>query len=212
MRNLIILLICVTALACKAQSPILPLYNDNSTGYPPNGHYLKDIDNNLDPFVGEWKWVIGSSSLTIQFVKVEMYHREYPNYSNTGTISRYYDALVGEYQYIENGIEQINLLPIIYNNEYIYDFSIAGYIITNNEKGIIPCVECNQDIRVVQLSFKEPQNPQLLGKIYMTHFIENGIEKIRARIFNIGIADLTAEYTGPRGLKVPEGIYTFIKQ
>jgi hypothetical protein len=209
MKYIIKVLLIFTVIACKAQN-IYPIYG--ATEDIPNNPYYKDVDNDLNPFVGEWKWEEGNNSLTIQFQKIEMYHRQYPNYDNTATLHEYFDYLIGEYQYIENGLELINSLPVNFGGHPTITNAMAGWNITTTNRGFPPCNECAPNTRFIRLSFTELENQQLHGRIIMAHFVEGGVEKIRARIFNTDIVNLTADYTGPTALKVPEGIYTFIKQ
>lgn len=202
MKNLINIVFVFAIIACKAQSPVIPLYN--SPIDETSGCYIKDMDNDLSPFEGTWKWENGNNTLVIQFQKIEMYHQNDNPYYNY-----YKDYLIANYKYIENGVELTNTLPLSFNGD-IEEHPIWGGGIT--QRAIPPCPECDEDTRFVWTSFGELENPQLYGKIVMAHFVENGVEKIRARIFNSGIYNKTAQYTGPLNLKVPEGIYTFIKQ
>lgn len=63
MKNIIVLLLATLFnFQCKAQT-IIPIeevieYMDTKRGFP-NGSYLKDVNNKLDPFVGTWKGVYG---------------------------------------------------------------------------------------------------------------------------------------------------------
>ena len=74
MKIKIILTIVITTLTlmCKAQTVTLDMATCNSTGFNVDGEYLKDFDNNLDKYVGTWKWEDGNSSFTIKFEKIEM--------------------------------------------------------------------------------------------------------------------------------------------
>lgn len=99
MKKIIALvLIVLSNINCKAQIVV----NTTETDYTilPNNCYLKDSNNYLTPYVGEWKYVNGSTTLIIKLRKIINY--------NNGTYSE--DMLIGEYQYIENGIEKINTL------------------------------------------------------------------------------------------------------
>ncbi|MBE9490119.1 MAG: hypothetical protein IMY67_07500 [Bacteroidetes bacterium] len=204
MKHVIKILAISFTLGCKAQSPIIPMYNSPVEETPEC--YVKDMDNDFNPFVREWKWEEGNSSLTLQFQKIEMYHDTSNQYFNF-----YSDYLIGEYKYIENSNVLVNTLPVNFAGNP-YDNNITGAIISTSGKREPPCDECAANTRFIWTAFGEPQSPQLTGRIVMAHFIEKGIEKIRARIYNTGIVNLTADYTGPEALKVPEGIYTFIKQ
>jgi len=98
MKNLITILLIIVCFNCKAQSPVLPL--DDMGAYDQTNAYYKDLDNELDDFVGTWLYTDGDTSLKIILKKEEMHFN-----------GRYYeDLIVGEYQYIEDGVEKINTL------------------------------------------------------------------------------------------------------
>jgi hypothetical protein len=112
MKQLFLLIAMIPFWNCKAQSPILPLLSGDS-GNIVQGAYYKDLDNVFDKFVGSWKYTNGSTSLIITFKKKTIFYNIYDDY--------YEDILVGEYKYIENGIEIVNTLPnltINYSNQF----------------------------------------------------------------------------------------------
>ena len=210
MKHFATALITIFIISCKAQSPVIPLYNSPTD--KTSGCYIKDMDNDLDLFEGTWKWENGNNTLVIQFQKIEMYHDQYPNYDNTAIIHRYYDDLIGEYKYIENGIELINYLPLTYNGEDPFEHNIAGATISTTGRAEPPCSECPPNTRFIWLMLREKEQPHLNGKIVMAYFIEGGVEKIRARIFNSQSLSKPVGFTGPTRIKIPDGVYTFIKQ
>lgn len=65
---------------------------------------LKNSPGPLDKYVGTWKYVNGKTSLTIVFRE-----KEYP-FSLDVKPTFYTRVLIGEYMYIENGIEKVNTL------------------------------------------------------------------------------------------------------
>ena len=69
MKILLPLFVLAISSTCSAQT-IVPLF-DGPIDLPENA-YLKDIDNDLNPFEGEWRWEEGNSSWTIQLQKFEM--------------------------------------------------------------------------------------------------------------------------------------------
>jgi hypothetical protein len=116
------------ALSCKAQSPIINI--EDYDGEPIQDAYYKDINNLLDPFVGTYIYTNGSTSLKIVLQKRIMAYNGY----------KYEDLLVGEYQYIENGVEKVNTLNNI-NSNLTNSMSIsANYIYTN---GSYWCRDCS---------------------------------------------------------------------
>jgi hypothetical protein len=64
------------------------------------GAYYKDTKNKLDPYVGSYVYTNGTTSLKFVFKKV---------LSKNGSLYSE-DLIVGEYQYIENGVEKANTL------------------------------------------------------------------------------------------------------
>ena len=103
--NFIVLMLFV--ISCKAQIPIKSIYDDTDI----NGAYYKDTNNDFDKFVGTWKYTNGITSLTITLQKKAQYHKFHSNGDNY-----YLDVMVGEYKYIENGVEKINTLPFLSQN------------------------------------------------------------------------------------------------
>lgn len=94
----IILLTIFFATNSNAQSPIIDLDTWNGDGI--ENAYYKDVNNYLNAFEGTWIYTNGADSFKIVLVKKEMGY----------TGSFYKDHLIGEYQYIENGVEKINTL------------------------------------------------------------------------------------------------------
>ncbi|PWK20851.1 DUF6705 family protein [Xanthomarina spongicola] len=204
-------IILLLVLSCKAQN-IVPIYNINGVELPEDEAYLKDVDNDYNPYVGTWKWESGNNSLTIIFNKVEQY---------TSSVGDYSDLLVGEYQYIENSVELVNTFPliepigipnIVNQEDAMRNNNIVSYSITTNDIGFPPCPECAPNTRFIILSIKEPTKPGLWGGIVMARFVESGVEKIRAKITMRFNENASINYSGPEIITIPVGVYTFIKQ
>ena len=208
MKNIFKILSVLFLISCKAQT-ITPLYPVDSS--PTNeiivNQYYKDVDNDYNPYVGTWKWESGNNSLTIIFNKVV--------YNNNGH-GDFSDLLVGEYQYIENGVELVNTFPLIepigipniVNQEDPWENNIVSIRIADTHKGIPPCPECAPNTRFIILEISDPTKPNLMGDIVMARFVESSVEKIRARIYK------THNLSNSNGeLSIPENsIYTLIKQ
>lgn len=154
------------AFSCKAQNlPVLDIserdgWNDNSRVY------YKDTHNLLDPFVGTYVYTNGTTSLKIVLQKKTMsYNSVY-----------YEDMLIGEYQYIENGIEKINTLnklDIDYINKS--NHSIDGGIIMTQGAG---CNDCLPDEKAVYVGLVESSTHNTAG-ILIRRTTENGIPAIK---------------------------------
>jgi hypothetical protein len=110
----ILLLICIT-LGCKAQSPQINI--SDYDGKPIQGANYVDSDNLLNPFVGTYLYINGNDSLKIVLQKKTLSYDGY----------KYQDLLIGEYQYIENGVEKSNTLSNL-NTNYVdqYEHGIHG--------------------------------------------------------------------------------------
>lgn len=103
MKNIIKYLLIFTVLSCKSQ--IVPL---SSYDYP-NGSYVKDIDNELDYYVGTWKGVLNNIEYTFEFVKFTHHLNSYTG-TATGTY-HYEDELKGKLKVIDLQTNQV-----LYNN------------------------------------------------------------------------------------------------
>lgn len=94
------------------------IINIENMGKSISGAYYKDINNLLDPYVGTWLYSNGADTLKIKLRKVTMT----PSINNS-----YKDLIVGEYQYVANGVEKINTLNN-FNTDYPmqYAHNISG--------------------------------------------------------------------------------------
>lgn len=109
------LLLTLSAITCKAQTPIIDINNKN--GEYINGAYYKDINNLLNQFQGTYVLNDGVNYLKIVFQKKTMQY----------TGSCYQDLLIGEYQYKLNGVEKINTLNKLTSTlPNVYHHSIDG--------------------------------------------------------------------------------------
>lgn len=203
MKNLAIIL-TIFSLSCKSQN-IVPIYNAPID--TPNGTYYKDIDNNFDPYIGEWLWESNGNSLNIQFLKKEMI----PDGND------FEDFLIGGYSFVQNNSETVNTFPLNENPDSLFENSLIGSSITTQAKGYWPpCPECPDNVRYITLSFNDPTRPGLYGKACMIYFVDaNGSEKIRIRIWNRFNENLITinDYNGPMEISIPENsIYTLTKQ
>ena len=79
---------------CIAQNPILNITDDK--GVKIQGAYYKDIQNLLDPFVGIYVYSNGTTYLKFEFRKKIRSSPLNNRFSE--------DLIVGEYQYLKNGI------------------------------------------------------------------------------------------------------------
>lgn len=88
MKNIFLLSIILLSFSCKAQQTY-PLDTDYET--VPNYSYLKDINNELVPFIGTWKATFDNKEITIKLDKVDHH------YKKLGTNMYYKDVLFMRY-------------------------------------------------------------------------------------------------------------------
>ena len=200
MKNFItIILITLININCKAQN----INNTTNTDYTnlPNGCYLRDINNYLTPYVGEWKYTNGNTFILIKIRKIINY--------NNGTYKE--DMLIGEYQYVENGIEKINTLANFNTNfpdQYFHD--INGNMLTDNIKPQ-KCIDCGSFPRV-KLTYSDPVK-QVAGTITIGIYDVESI-KVNFETSSLTYFDVPGGYidTQEVGITIPNGWYIFEKQ
>src|SRR5690606_22916851 len=99
MKQLIITIaFTLILLNCKAQNPIVSL--EDWDGTEQQNTYYKDVNNVLNDFEGTWLYTNGNTSLKIVLVKNTMFFNG----------DYYEDIIIGGYQYIVDGTEEINTL------------------------------------------------------------------------------------------------------
>jgi hypothetical protein len=186
MKTTITLLFLITlCFACKAQSPILPKYGGDFKKI--EGAYYKDTFNDFNGFEGTWQYTNGNTTFKVILQKKEMAQYISPMSGR----SYYEDLLIGEYKYVENGVEKVNTLSFLPNNyTNPYEHYIAGGSIQKynpNVSGI--CIGCNPGDVQVRLIMFEPdvEIPGVYLYIYLRHYTENGIEKLEAEIIPQGM-------------------------
>ncbi|TYB78449.1 DUF6705 family protein [Bizionia myxarmorum] len=193
----IILLFIFSIVSCNAQSPVLPLYNQNEII---NGAYYKDTENELDKFVGTWINTNGNTSLTVIFEKkLQVYNDEW-----------YEDLLIGEYRYTVNGREIVNTFLDLNIADPNYHSIAGNEIIFKNDRP--SCSECTPTERRILMFFddSDPQRKHLSSYLAIRYVDVNGLEKIEAKLVSIGTtATLEGSPTEPR---VPYGDYVLVKQ
>ena len=184
-KNLNILVVLLLSINCKAQSPVLDI-SDSGTGLP-NGYYLRDNNNLLNTFEGTYQYTNGNTILKIVLVKkIQQYNQEF-----------YEDLIIGEYQYIENGIEKINTLTEI-NNIYIEQrfHKIDSNFLVNNNFKLFPCLDCFSNEKRLYASILDPSTNSY-ADIVIRKTIINGQEALKINIINF-----------KKGLTIVNGIAT----
>ena len=140
------------------------------------------------------------------------------------TPNYYTDYLIGEYQYIENGIEKINTLPSInYSTENTFkDLKFTHHLISISRikfPNTFPrCNECLPNERRLEMVLSEP-NYDGMGfennTFVIRRFVEGGVVKLKVWFYNLtqttridenGVEHKPAPYI------LPTGEYVLIKQ
>jgi len=174
MKNILILILLtfIFSLPMPAQSSLRSLENWN--GEIEQGAYYKDLNNVMDNFEGTWLYTNGTTSLKIILVKKTMFFDEeyYEQY--------YEDLMIGEYQYIENGIEKINTLSLL-NQNLGYGHKIKGNTILKNCYSM-PEDDCIEGEKRVRLSLSHDVTLHSAVMILKRRVI-NGRQAIKAFIF-----------------------------
>lgn len=213
MKNItyILILVFLTTIS-NAQSPILPKY-DNSYYGDVNNAYYKDINSIHNQYVGTWLYTNGNTSLKIILKKKTMiYHIGHTN-------TYYTDDLVGEYQYIENGVDLVNTLSAI-NNEYSdsWDYNLCSTSLKRNN-AYPKCNECSPEEKRLNMQFNEPSRRHITGfsnDFLLRRFFENGTEKLKIWFVcrDNGIYRTKDDFnlTNITRFSLPYGEYTLIKQ
>lgn len=212
MKNIInITILIFSFLSCKAQQPIIPLYNGIEYGDTANAYY-KDTFNDFNKFVGTWKYVNGNEVLKVSFRENNM-----GLYNEPGDIPFYEDDIYGDYQYINSsGSQLINSLSQIDNSTLdVVDHLIYGnFFVGPNYLPV--CDNCQNRDRRVLLNFKDPGREYLNYRIIIRHvmspFLDNNgnqIETIELQLTDrMSIIPLGASSES----RIPYGKYTLIKQ
>lgn len=215
-KILIITALLLSFINCKAQTPIEPIYN-NPDYADTEGAYYKDTYNDYDRFEGTWQYTNGNDSLTITLQKKEMQYIDNSSSPMLGP-SIYEDILIGEYRYVENGVEKVNTLTnlqVNYSDPYEYNLSGGGIEKYNPSAPPGYCLGCSPGEVKVALPFEEP-NVNIQGSslyYYFRHYIENGVEKLELNMFDhgmitheLGTVNLNNKYS------IPHQDYILIKQ
>lgn len=204
-RKLYCCLFVLFCIGCKAQYNVLPMNVMDNNMNPINSNlpnYYKDLTNELDYYVGTWKYQNGNTSLTIVLQKVT----QIPE--GDGDVT---DDLIGEYRYVENGVELVNSFYRLNNPAYnTAQHRISGA--TFIPQFLFPkCTDCTTQKTRVKLILTDPGRHWVLASIVLQHIIENGQEKLKAFILSDGIGILPSP-SSPTNMRISEQQYILIKQ
>ena len=200
MKNLILTTLLLLSINCKAQSPIIDIIDDD--GSQVNGAYYKDINNLLNPFEGTYIYTNGSTSFKMVLVKKSLQYN-----------SQYYeDLIIGEYQYIKDGVQIANTLSEItttYLNQR--NHKIEGNFLVDKNHRAWKCPSCG----ITELRLRTKIEDVVSGRfatLIMRRTTEGGQEVMKIKITHISRAILEEGMPEPLEFALPVGEFTLIKQ
>jgi hypothetical protein len=124
--------------------------------------------------------------------------------------SYYEDLIIGEYQYIVNGVEKANTLSnlnVVYNNQFA-KHAVAGISTINNNNRIWKCPQCNPNEKRLSASITDVSTNRT-ADFFVRKTVVNGKEVLQVKVTNI-LPDL--ENMNPPAFSLPTGEFTMIKQ
>lgn len=180
-----------------AQTPVIDIEDLDFDTSMVNAYY-KDINNFYDTFEGTWVYTNGNTSFKIVLTKVDMQY--------TGRF--YLDEMIGEYQYIENGVEQINTL----NNTDQYSYGIWGGRLIKSTY-LPPCDDCPENGRRLKITLSDRVR-NLSGTFTLKPILVGGQEALEGFLWGNGVAGGIDVNNPPpfTEMTVPTGTFIFIKQ
>lgn len=203
-----ITLFCTTNILL-AQNPILNIHTADFADI--ENAYYKDNDNFYNQFIGTWIYTDAFKTIRFRFVKKEMFYYQ-------SVVSCYVDFLVGEMQYIENGVEKINSLTNLnVNHSQIFEFNLHSIGKTYNY-WFPRCLECPNNMERMAMSYNEPTNDDigLKAAFIMRRADENGVQKIKIQYIltngPLGVKDDWQTPSTTLDFTIPYGDYTLVRE
>ena len=199
-KNLNILVLLLLSINCKAQTPIVDI-SESEMGLP-NGYYIKDLHNLLNPFEGTYVYTNGADTLKIVLVKkVLQYNSQY-----------YEDLIIGEYQYIKDGVQIVNTLSEItttYLNQR--NHKIEGNLIVDKNYRVWKCTSCSLTENRLSTQIEDVVSERF-AELVLRRTTEGGQEVMKIKITNISrVIEIEGQPTAP-DFALPIGEFTLIKQ
>ncbi|AYN00261.1 DUF6705 family protein [Chryseobacterium sp. 3008163] len=201
MKTTFLLFIILISTFFKSQSVIIDI--EESGFGKPAGYYRKDMNNLLDSFQGTYVYTNGNKSLKIVLKKM----------IQQPVSSHYEDIIIGEYQYIENGVEKINTLSnlnIVYSDQYL-KHGIAGNGILWNNTRLWKCPQCNPNEKRVVVRIIDKISG-VRASFLMRRTVVNGQQVMQAKINNLSATIWEEGTPEPLAFALPTGEFTMIKQ
>lgn len=200
MKIYILIVLLSTTISCKAQSEVLDI---SQKGEIPSltanlsDKYYKDLNNLLNPFEGTYVYSEGDTYLKLVLQKKEMCFFG----------DHYEDMIIGEYQYIKNGIEIVNTLPKL--NQNIDDKRNHGIdgnqILTGNQL----CEECSPTDKHLHVGLVEDGKGR--ASMSIRKVTVNGQEAIKVFFYWHYKTHVVGTPESPSP-SLPGGVYIMLKQ
>jgi hypothetical protein len=209
MKKILTAIVLLYNIILSAQNPILNIHTADFAQI--ENAYYKDIEQFQNKFVGTWVYTDAVKTIRFRFAKKQMFF--YQSFKNC-----YVDFLVGEMQYIENGVEKINSLTNLnVNHPNIFNYSMNGDIKVHNN-WYPKCDECDDFVPRLPMSYDEPNNDDvgLRAAFVMRRADEGGVQKIKIQYIKTNTAlGVQSDYETPStttNFTIPYGDYTLIKE
>jgi hypothetical protein len=196
MKKLLSVVLLTTSILGYTQTSIVNILDLNGERLP-NVHY-KDINNLLNPYAGTWLYDNGTTSLKIILKKITSNNSLYLE-----------DMIIGEYQYVENGIEKVNTLneiDIVYPNQISHHIS-GNSLIKKTTRPV--CNDCATNERRLRLGISEIGS---FGTVLVRIIDVNGQIGINIRIRRDESIAYVEGTPPPAEPKIPCGEFILIKQ
>lgn len=200
MKKIILMFLIITT-SYYAQSPIIDIVDKD--GSRTTNAYYKDINNLLNTYEGTWLYVSGNKSLKIVMVKKIMQFN-----------GRYYeDLIIGEYEYIVDGvilISTLDELDNVYSNQRSHSID-GNSLIENHHKPT--CSDCALNELRLRSGFEDPlQGSYGIMIVRKTMVGSQEAIKIKTRRTGFGHPWMDGTPAPPADYTVPAGEYILIKR
>lgn len=210
MKKITIIILVLFSLPSFGQSPIVDLHTSIFDGA--ENTYYKDIEGFYDQFVGTWKYTDATQTIRFKFTKKQMFYSTYSK-------KYYVDYLVGEAQYIKNGVVLLNSLNNLNTNYSDIDkYNIVS--ITKVGYHWYPrCEECPLDVQRLEMKYDEATNDDwgLSRYLIIRKIVENSVQKLKIQfVFVSSRADMHKDNpdapSTTQDFMIPFGNYTLTKE
>ncbi|NBL63844.1 hypothetical protein GV828_01375 [Flavobacterium sp. NST-5] len=200
MKNIITLVIFSLLTNCKAQSPVIDIMNLQQVIKDIPGAYHKDTQNILNAFEGTYLYTNGNTSFKIVFQKKMM---------SSLNSYRFEDLLIGEYQYIQDGVEKVNTLnklTINYSDKSNHSISTNHVIMPGN----VGCEDCVAGEKALYAGLVDGASDNT-ARFIIRRITVNGQPAIKVHIGWRYREHVVGTPEGPHA-SIPGGDYVLIKQ